>query len=361
MLDNLLSNENCLADLPLTMLFISEEGNLLYQNRSWPLTKEEDNLLSLPVQQTDAELFDFKSEAWILKLQQAKDEGEIAFFEKSHSLFCKVRKAIFKEKMGFWVVFIEAAMMKEAISSVQAEGIQSAKLKEMSEMAAGIAHEINNPLTVIYAKTHFLKEFAGKNAQINTEMLMGHLDKIHQHSERIFKIVSGMRSFSRDARRDPQQPTKIEKLVLESTALLNARMQVLGVEVICSGNMSEISVKCWPSMLMQVFVNIIKNAIDSIQSLPFPQIFIEIEEANENVRICIRDSGPGVPVDIENKIFSPFFTTKPVGEGTGIGLSICLKIIKDHSGRLYLDRSKSDSCFVIELPIVKEVVHLKNA
>ena len=103
--------------------------------------------------------------------------------------------------------------------------------------------------------------------------------------------------------------------------------------------------------MSQVFFNLLSNAFDAIEKTPSPWIEITAKKNTDKIIIFVRDSGPGIPLEIQNKIFQPFFTTKDVGRGTGLGLSLCSKIIKLHNGDLYINSDDKNTCFVIELPI----------
>ena len=102
--------------------------------------------------------------------------------------------------------------------------------------------------------------------------------------------------------------------------------------------------------IAQVLLNLLHNASDAVSGTPDPWIWLEVIERNESVELRITDSGKGIPLLIQEKIFQPFFTTKDVGTGTGLGLSISMGIIRDHGGQLEIDNNCPNTCFVIRLP-----------
>lgn len=351
--------------LPVPLILLNPKGEVVLLNKlSLDLARrigKKDSASEI----TPDHFLDFKDPFWIEKINHCLKDGEIEFVEGRQGYICKMKIASSNSSdrltqpsqldSNIWLSIIETDQHKKYFTMAHDETAQNAKIKEMSEMAASIAHEINNPLTVIYAKTHYLKEFLEKRENSDSTVLLAQLSKIHQHSERIYKIVSGMRSFSRDARHDPLIDYSISKVITEALSLMNSRIQILGVEVDLSPIPDNLTIQCWPSLLLQVLLNLIKNAIDSIEAMPFPKLKINVESNLNRVSIYVSDSGPGVSAENESKIFSPFFTTKPVGSGTGIGLSISIKIVTDHGGKLRLDRSRGNSCFVIELPLQKSI------
>ncbi len=326
--------------LPAALILMSPPGEIILKNKS-AVALEQKLKQTCPME--------FRNIFWINKIQQCLAEGEIEFVLGTENLICKMVPTAKKPSM-VWLSITETNNYLDQFTASQ-DMAQTAKIKAMSEMAAGIAHEINNPLTVIYAKTHFLREYLEKSENADSPLLLGHLNKIHHNAERIFKIVSGMRSYSRDSRQDPLIQYPVHKLVKEALALVNSQIQVLGVEVQVTPIAEDLTISCWPSQLLQVLLNLFKNAIDSMESFPFPKLNIAVETEGNKVLFYVSDSGPGVSLEDEKKIFLPFFTTKPVGLGTGIGLSISLKIIANHGGQLRLDRTRSNSCFVFEIPI----------
>lgn len=336
--------------LPVSLILVNSDGEaILFNKLSLALTQKM-RQRELFENTMDGDPFDFKNAFWSEKIRRCLRDGETEFVENKLSLICKMKTDLFNP-LHIWISLTEADRHKKAFTTAYDEMVQTSKVKEMSEMAAGIAHEIINPLTVIYAKTHFLTEFLEKGTNSDAVTLLEHIGKIHQNSERIFKIVSGMRSFSRDAKHDSLVEYPVHKLVAEALSLMNGRIQILGVEVQVSSIPDYLTIKCWPSLLLQVLLNLFKNAIESVEAMPFPKLKIDIETIENKLLFYISDSGPGVSLENEAKIFLPFFTTKAVGLGTGIGLSLSAKIIADHSGKLRLERSRGNSCFVFDIPL----------
>ncbi|RZK19427.1 MAG: GHKL domain-containing protein, partial [Flavobacterium sp.] len=179
--------------------------------------------------------------------------------------------------------------------------------------------------------------------------------KISVQSERIFKIVSGMRSFSRDARRDSMTKISIRKMLDETISLIISKTRDTGIEVQIIESQSNLLIDCRPSEIIQVLLNLLTNAVHAVKDMPFPKIIVELVRNTDSISIFISDSGVGVDDKNAEKIFEAFFTTKPVGEGTGIGLAVSSKLVKGHQGYLRLCREKGPSCFEVELPLPVEL------
>jgi C4-dicarboxylate-specific signal transduction histidine kinase len=237
------------------------------------------------------------------------------------------------------------------LDQIKALQISKAHFEEMGEMAGGLAHEINNPLTVVLLKSLQIKKFLqASNVELNRKQLQDSVVKIVIQAERIAKIVKGLMNFSRDASDDPMVSCQPNVLIEESIALCSEKIRTSQVEVIFGDMSPQSGLYCRPVQLMQVLVNILNNACDAVRTQAHPRIEISLRRQDEQFDILIKDNGPGVPAEIEEKIFKPFFTTKETGKGSGLGLSISHSIIAKHGGNLFLDRSIGDSCFVIRLP-----------
>ncbi|MGZ3771600.1 MAG: PAS domain-containing protein [Bdellovibrio sp.] len=235
----------------------------------------------------------------------------------------------------------------------EAKLIHSSKLASLGEMAGGIAHEINNPLGIAQGKAKQLLRMIGKG-KFTSEHAMEELGKIIETTERIAKIVKGLRSFSRNADKDPFVPIELNTLMNNVLGLCSERFKVHGVrlEIV---PIAELILHCRSVQLEQVLVNLLNNAYDAVESLQEKWVHIDFRILEEKIQILVTDSGNGIPPHIVNKLMHPFFTTKDVGRGTGLGLSISKGIIEDHQGQLWYDPSCPHTRFVIELPMAQKV------
>lgn len=222
-----------------------------------------------------------------------------------------------------------------------------ARLAEIGEMAANIAHEINNPLTVIDGQVLRLKRHIQDDEQ--KIKLENYLDKISLMTKRIVKIINGLKLTSRDGHNDPMIEFSIPKMLEEIVFLTEIKSKSMGIEInleidptICFAYGKEVQIS-------QVMVNLINNSMDAIASQKGPWINIAIKDRLGFVDFIITDSGEGIPLKIREKIMTPFFTTKELGKGTGLGLSISMAIIKEHGGEFSYNEQSPNTQFVFSI------------
>lgn len=174
--------------------------------------------------------------------------------------------------------------------------------------------------------------------------------EIFQTSERISRIIKGLKRVTRLGVADPLEAVNLFDLVGETLELCKDKFQMAGVRLVIEEFAELRPVSARASELSQVLLNLLNNAFDAVQGLPEPWIRIGATQSAEETTLKITDAGLGIPPEIAEKIMQPFFTTKEVGKGTGLGLSISRKIIADLGGALSLDRSSEHTCFTITLP-----------
>ncbi len=247
-----------------------------------------------------------------------------------------------------------------AIKSLEAERNQtqvklmnSAKMSSLGEMAGGLAHEINNPLTIIIGKASQLANRIESGKQ-DLDKSLDDLRRIEQTALRIAKIVNGLRVFSRNADKDLMSKTSVEKIVEDTFELCRQKLKYNNIKLTVKG-LTGIQIECRSSQISQALLNILNNAHDAIEALQEKWIEIEATSDGEFVTIFVTDSGRGIASDIQEKIMQPFFTTKDVGKGTGLGLSISKGLVESHNGCIYFDAKHQHTRFVIELPILQPV------
>ncbi len=232
----------------------------------------------------------------------------------------------------------------------QRAGLENAsKLATLGEMAGEIAHEINNPLTVICGKVDQMKRKI-EAGTIDVEKIKEGLILIKTTSARITKIIKGLRSFSRNSENDPMVPTSIRAMIEDTLVLCKERFSSSFVELIVEFE-GDVTVECRPSQISQVVMNLLGNAHDAIEKNPEKWVKLRVTYDDRLVRIAVTDCGKGIPPEILEKIMQPYFTTKELGKGTGLGLSISKGIIESHAGKFYYDSESPNTSFVIEIPV----------
>ncbi len=249
---------------------------------------------------------------------------------------------------------------EKKLSDQRQSMITSAKMASLGEMAGGIAHEINNPLAIIIGKADSLKKLIHK-PELDKELLDKNLDKLVATAHRISRIIKGLKTFSRSDANDAFIATKAASVVDDTLGLCQEKLKNSGVEVHIDIP-TDLEFDCRATQISQILLNLINNSYDAIQNLSEKWIRVSVEESvNGTIRFSVTDSGPGIPKEIADKLMQPFFTTKEVGKGTGIGLSISRGIAQDHYGTLFLDRSAPNTCFVLELPLKQKQFITKQA
>jgi signal transduction histidine kinase len=230
----------------------------------------------------------------------------------------------------------------------QAKLIASAKMVALGRMAAGIAHEINNPLQLIMSRAETIKVAlnAGDMNQVSTMA-----DQIQAVTMRIASINKGLIALSRDTQGDPLVPVSIGEVIRLSFEFCRARFESKKIKIRFDEPAETFMTMGRETQLAEVILNILNNAYDAVEDRDERWVCIEIAAENQKwIEIAISDSGPGIEDSILPRIFDPFFTTKPTGRGTGLGLSICQAVISDHEGDIVYDPNRPRSTFVIRLP-----------
>ncbi len=248
----------------------------------------------------------------------------------------------------------EILQAQEYLVATQLRVMSNSKFAALGEMASGIAHEINNPLAVIHGLTVQLK----KRLQIVSlpAPVLDNLETVERMANRIAVIVKGLRVFSRQTASDPMLPADLISIIQETMAMCDAKFKEANVEVKTSFPAADLWIDCRSSEISQVILNLVSNAYDAVLGTSHRLIKIDVGTEDEIVRVSVEDNGQGVPPELRERIFQPFFTTKDVGRGTGLGLSISKGITEAHGGKLFLDLDSRSTRFVLEIPLKAESV-----
>jgi two-component system, NtrC family, sensor kinase len=234
----------------------------------------------------------------------------------------------------------------ETLKTTQNQLIQSEKLSGIGEFVAGVAHELNNPLTSVMGFAELLQqsEMAEQNRR--------YMDVIAKSAKRCQKIVASLLSFAR--RHAPERKVVCVNEIVESAVeILQYQMRTSNIEVVTNLDPDLPASEVDSHQMQQVFLNIINNARQAMEGRPQKGLLrVTTESVGEKVRIIFQDNGPGISPENITKIFNPFFTTKEVGKGTGLGLSLCYGIVSEHGGTITPHSALGEGAtFVIELPV----------
>jgi len=239
------------------------------------------------------------------------------------------------------------------MTELNAQLIQQDKLAALGKMAAGIAHEINNPLAVIGEKAGWMEDLLAEEEfrnSTNYKEFAASIAKIEEHVDRARKITHSMLGFARrmEPRLDDVEINRVLDLTIDIMAN-HARINDIEIKKHFTDRLPVIASD--QSQLQQVFMNLINNGIDAIGSNGTIDIATQLDK--DYINVTIRDDGPGITEAIQKKIFDPFFTTKQNGKGTGLGLSISYSIIEKMGGHITVESGiGKGTTFVVYLPVV---------
>lgn len=227
----------------------------------------------------------------------------------------------------------------------------SEKFSVLGELAAGIMHEVNTPLTVIQNRSSMLAKKLNQLPIENKEPIFKDIKAISDSIDRIAKITKGLKNYSRNSEKDPFENIDIIEIINESITLCQDKIKLHSIILNFNQPDLPIMISCRRSEISQIFINMINNSIDAIENFEDKWIKISLEINNNEVIIKFLDSGLGISQTIQDKIMQPFFTTKENGKGTGLGLSISQNILKTHGGRMNYVKESPNTLFEINLPI----------
>lgn len=280
---------------------------------------------------------------------------------------------------------INLDLKNSELRTMQSQLIHQEKMASLGRLVAGIAHELNNPINFVHGNLPYLKEYvtdlrklidsaeSAENGnkgelsklkeEIKYDFLITDLDNIiadlNEGADRIRHIVRNLKSFSRLDEAELKDASIVDGI--EST--LKILSQYYGRDKIkVVKKFGEVpTVLCYPGQLNQLWMNLLSNAAQALDSTEEPAVTIETRGGSEQVVVTISDNGPGIPPEIQSKIFDPFYTTKPVGQGTGLGLSICHSIVERHGGQILLDSSPGEgTSFTVKIPVHRKPEDLEK-
>jgi len=297
----------------------------------------------------DAEVIMMTGYATIETAVEAMKKGAYDFVQKPFNLsevLMLVEKCV--EKSDLRSVVEQLRIANKKLAETQMQLIQSEKLAGIGQLAAGVAHELNNPLSGVVGFSQLMLTDKTLTPQQRSDAQM-----IYSQSQRCKTIIQNLLHFCR--RQDSvQEPVQLVDLLRATVQLVMYEFATSGLHLVLELPPTLPPVMGNGSQLQQIFLNLITNSRQAMDGQRGGRLLVRSELSGDWVRLFFTDNGPGIPADIQGKIFDPFFTTKPVGQGTGLGLSISYGIARNHHGDLRVQsQSGEGATFIVELPAWK--------
>lgn len=234
--------------------------------------------------------------------------------------------------------------LEERVRTAQMQIIRAEKLASLGRLAAGVAHELNNPLTGVLTFAHLVANKLPSDSQERAD-----LEVVISETNRCAKIIRDLLQFSRESQAD-RKPENVNLVVRQMLAILQPQAQFQNIEVRLRLDESLPPIVADSAQLKQVFMNILMNAAEAMGAGGV--LTVETSKRDRAAVVAFADTGCGIPSEILGKIFDPFFTTKEPGKGTGLGLAVSLKLVENHGGTIEVDSTVgTGSTFRVILPL----------
>lgn len=365
--------ENFYRDMAIGVLILDENSKIQYKN-NW--IKERSNSDSLVIGKCITEYVDDQSSKRFLKAIEDSLE-----YERGSILTDKLNGTPIRLKHGVidltynlfvstlendkrvLIQFVDVSQIKgrEAFLKEKQEELilekekffQHERMASLGDMTTNIAHEINNPLTIVESSVMLIGRTLKKREQLD-EQIQKFLDQAKNNIFRITNLISAVRNLARKPKKEEMKAETVSDVLQDTLTIFIERANSCGTQLRI--NLDEPGFKekvfCSKPMLGQVFFNLFNNAFYEIEKTESPWIEISTKKIESQIIISFTDSGKGISDEVAEKIFLPFFTTKDVNVGKGLGLSTSYQIIEFHEGKLSINQDCPNTQFVIELPLV---------
>ena len=344
-----------LEDLDAGLAIFGKKQTLIFSNTAFnSILPEKDNdmtfieaverLSSEPLQRNQSQL-------WLAQ-RQSRDLPSSAPLELRFSDGRHFQLYVQDLEMGQTMILHDISSLK----SYQAQAIQASKLALLGELSASLAHEISQPLGAIELTTDNIElHLEQAQGEVNKDYLASKLQRTRNAAQKARKIIDHLRRFGRNAKEDPT-PVDLCGVLYSAADLMQDQFKKSNIELVVSLPDQTTFVMGHPIQLEQVFLNLLANARDAVaEHVSDPRVSVTLAVEGDLVTVSVADNGPGVPDAIQRDIFDAFYTTKAMGTGTGLGLSVSRGIIADLEGDLTLSSSRDGAIFNITLPVSRGV------
>lgn len=248
--------------------------------------------------------------------------------------------------------FKELKKSQNSLVEQTAKLIHASKISALSNMAGGLAHEVNNSLMIILGSTQQIQRELAKSDQQSPAIM----EKFRQSTEAIMKIkgvIEGLKYFSMEMEPQPKEIVSLKEVIDRTLSYTHELLKAHEIKF-TSSEVPNVNILCHPFQITQILFNLTKNADDAMINLPPESRWINFEFVSypDYILIKVANGGPQISPEYHMHLFQPFFTTKEVNQGTGLSLSTSKGIAMDHKGDLYFEDNQNTT-FVLKLPIVK--------
>ncbi len=241
--------------------------------------------------------------------------------------------------------------LKNQLVESRIRSIESERLAALGLMAGSVAHEIMQPIQLLFGAAARLENLSKKEKIENSEIL-NYAEKINRVADRMIKTVKSLKNLSHIGG-DENEEVAVNDIFEDIVYITQDQFVGHKIEFDRSFVSEALTVECKRVEISQVLINLINNAVHAIEHIEEKRISLEAEDQGDYVEISVTDSGSGIPKEVAVKLFQPFFTTKPVGKGTGLGLFVSRQLIENHHGTLEIDHQCQNTKFKVILPKVQ--------
>ncbi len=268
----------------------------------------------------------------------------------------------------------ELAEAHDALQRTQAQLVQAEKMASLGRLVAGVAHELNNPISFVLGNAHAMQRYGrhlgeylnavhaeaaspavqGLRKRLRIDAILADLpsliEGLMEGAERSAAIVDGLKRFSATDRGGAERFDLAD--AVRRSAHWVEKAAPAHVQLLLDAPDAPVMLCGAAGRIQQVLINLVQNAVDATAHHPAPRVSVRLTEADGWATVTVADNGPGLSPDVQQRLFEPFFTTKPVGEGTGLGLSISFGIVEQHGGQLRADNAPEGGArFTLRLPL----------
>jgi|GEM_PF-5913385 len=253
-----------------------------------------------------------------------------------------------------------AVQLQKENTSLTEQILHNTKLAALGELSATVLHDIRGPLSLIHVVCDDVSDEVAEKGMLDAAAAQVFLTQIRKACDRIRKLGDHMRNFSRQDVGEELDDKPIENLIEDSLFLVQQKTRNLRINVVrgLDASVAGLALRCYPNKLEQVIMNLLSNACDAMSTSAVRELRVSARREGDWLFLDVADTGTGIPAEIQERIFDNFFTTKPRGEGTGLGLKIVRNIVVEHGGELTLASEVGrGTTFTVKLPLSFEVVH----